>query len=153
GAPCTAPASRQTTCCASRPIVVCMRIASVAIAANAGKSRMGGRVALPNVPLERLAQALDDVARALRPRIHQQDAVAREQHLPRHGRLAAADQAHIRDGVVGGATRPRRHQSHHGFDKTRSVCTLWGPKLSGPVQRPSWAMYNSTCASLILWLL
>jgi hypothetical protein len=70
--------------------VVCMRIASVASAANAGKSRTCERLALPNVPLEQLSQDLDDMAHALRPRIQEQDATAGQQYLPRHGHLKQA---------------------------------------------------------------
>jgi hypothetical protein len=39
-----------------------------------------------------------------RPLVEAQDGVVRPRHLPRHGDVAAADQPHIRYGVMGGTT-------------------------------------------------
>jgi hypothetical protein len=66
------------------------------------RSRTCGRLYSKNTLLGRLAQDLEDLARARGPLIQEQDAVVRQGHLPRRGELAAADQADIGDGVVGG---------------------------------------------------
>jgi hypothetical protein len=54
---------------------------------------------------ERLAQDIEDMALELRQLIQEQDAMVRQRDLPRHGPLAATDQAHIGDGVVGSPER------------------------------------------------
>jgi hypothetical protein len=144
----TQPASRHTTCCASRPIVVCMRIASVASAANAGKSTMCARLALPNVPLEWLAQALKDMARARRPRIQAQDTVVRQRHLPRHGHLAAPKHTHLGDGVKPGTIRARAADggavAHEGADR-HGACSLLGAHL-----RPAHGHHPGPCSSRVI---
>jgi hypothetical protein len=38
--------------------------------------------------------------------VEAEDAMMGQRHLARHGHLAAADQSHIGNGLVGGATRP-----------------------------------------------
>jgi hypothetical protein len=60
--------------------------------------------------LERLAQDLEHLPATLRPFIQDEGAVVRQRHLARHRHLAPADQADIRDGVVGRATRAGRDQ-------------------------------------------
>jgi hypothetical protein len=51
--------------------------------------------------LERLAQDLEDMARARGQLIQAQEAVVRQRDLPRQEPLAAADHAYLGDGVVG----------------------------------------------------
>ncbi len=65
------------------------------------------RLYLCETLLERLAEDLEDMALELGQLIQEQDPVVRQRHLPRHGQLAAADQPHIRDGVVRGPERAR----------------------------------------------
>jgi hypothetical protein len=50
--------------------------------------------------LERLAQDLEDLARARGLLIQQHEAVVRQRHLPRHGPRVAADQANIGGRMV-----------------------------------------------------
>jgi hypothetical protein len=76
-------------------------------AVKALRSRTRAKLYVEETLLERLAQHCEPVAAARRPRIHEEHTVARQRHLTRHRHLAAADQPHIRDGVVGGATRAR----------------------------------------------
>ena len=83
-------------------MAVCRRAAS---AARAGKSRTCGTLSPYDTLLERLAQGLEDMALELGQPIQEQDAMMRQRDLPRHGQLAAADQAHIGDGVAGSAER------------------------------------------------
>jgi hypothetical protein len=54
---------------------------------------------------EGLAQDLQDVAAELRPFIQQAHPMVHQRHLLGPRDLAAADLPHIRDGVMGGATR------------------------------------------------
>jgi hypothetical protein len=68
---------------------------------------MRGRLYACNALLEGLAQVLQDVAFALGQLVQKAHAVVRQRHLTRHRHLAAADQADVRDGVVGGATGAR----------------------------------------------
>jgi hypothetical protein len=56
---------------------------------------------------ERLAQDLEDVARARGPFIQPQEAVVRQGHLPRYQQLAIAHHAHIGNDVIGGPARAR----------------------------------------------
>jgi hypothetical protein len=60
--------------------------------------------------LERLAQDFQDVACALGPFIQEAHPVVRQRHLPGPRHLAAADQADVREGVVGRTTRARGDQ-------------------------------------------
>jgi hypothetical protein len=53
--------------------------------------------------LERLAQDLQHMAAELGQFIQEAHAVVGQRHLARHRHLAAADQPHIRDGMMGGA--------------------------------------------------
>jgi hypothetical protein len=79
-------------------------------AANATKalrSRTCGRLYPENTILERLAQDFQDVAFELGQFTQKEPAVVRQRHLPGRGDLPAADQAHVRDGVVRGAERAR----------------------------------------------
>jgi hypothetical protein len=56
--------------------------------------------------IERLAQDLEDMAAALGEFIQEAHAVVGQRHFARHRHVAAADQPHIGDGVMGGAKRP-----------------------------------------------
>jgi hypothetical protein len=60
--------------------------------------------------LERLAQHLEDVTAELRQLIQKEHAIMRQRYLPWHRHLAAADQPHIGDGVMGGPKGPDRDQ-------------------------------------------
>jgi len=60
--------------------------------------------------LERLAQDLQDMAAALGQFIQAAHAVVGQRYLARRRHVAPADQPHIGDGVMGGATRPGRDQ-------------------------------------------
>jgi len=75
-----------------------------AIAAKAARLRTRGRLYLCDANLQWLAQHFEHVACALGQLIQEAHAVTRPRPLagPRH--LAAADQADVRAGVVGGAT-------------------------------------------------
>jgi hypothetical protein len=63
---------------------------------------MLARLSAEDTILQRLSPDLEDMAPALGQLIQEQDTVVRQRHLPRHGQLAAADQTHLGDGVVGG---------------------------------------------------
>ena len=69
---------------------------------------MCGRVYACDTLLERLAPDLQDMAAALGPCIQEERAMVGQRHLarPRH---VAADQSHIGDRLVRGATRAGRH--------------------------------------------
>src|SRR5262249_14484488 len=60
--------------------------------------------------LEQLAQDLEHMPTKLGPFIQEEDAVVSQRHVTRHRHLAPADQPDSREGVMGGATRARRHQ-------------------------------------------
>src|SRR5262245_10773328 len=91
----------------SKPFRVTIRAAS---AASAVRSSTPERWYVCATIFERLAQDLQDVAAALRPFIQEEDAVVSQRHLARHRHVFPADQSHVRDGVMGGATRASRHQ-------------------------------------------
>jgi hypothetical protein len=55
--------------------------------------------------LERLAQDFQHVAFELGQFIQKEHAVVRQRHFAGHRHLAAAEQADVRDGVVGGRER------------------------------------------------
>jgi hypothetical protein len=57
--------------------------------------------------LERLPQDFEDMALARGQLIQPQEAMVRQGHLPRHRGLAAANHAHLGDGVVGSQERVR----------------------------------------------
>jgi len=76
----------------------CIRAAS---AVSAKGSRTCGRWYVCDAILERLAQDFQDVACALGPFIEEEPAAVRRRHLPRPRHLTAADEPHIRDGLVG----------------------------------------------------
>jgi hypothetical protein len=110
--PCVAPcqAKIMSGCgeCSHEPMAVCSRVitsANAASATRAERSRTRGRLYLCDAILKRLAQDLEDMALELRQLIQEQDAMVRQRHLPRQGQVAAADQAHIGDGVVGSPER------------------------------------------------
>jgi hypothetical protein len=90
----------------SEPPEVMTRVAK---AAKALRFRTYARLYLEDTIVERLAQHFEHVAAELRPRIQAEHAVGRQRPLARQRHLAAADQPRIRDGMVGGATRARRH--------------------------------------------
>jgi hypothetical protein len=60
-----------------------------------------GRLYLYDTILKRLAQDLEDVAAALRQFIQEEHAVVCQRHVARPRHLSAADQPHIREGVMG----------------------------------------------------
>jgi hypothetical protein len=94
--PCVTPARRGTTC--------------AAIAAREARSmaRTRGRWYWCEAIIKRLAQDLEDMAAELRPFIPEAPALVRPRHLAWHGEVPTADQPHIRDGMVRGATRAGR---------------------------------------------
>ena len=59
---------------------------------------------------QRLAEDFQRAAVELGQFIQKQDAVVGERNLPRHRRVAAADEAGVADGVMGRAERPPGHQ-------------------------------------------
>jgi hypothetical protein len=65
-------------------------------------------------PLERLAQALQDMAAELGQFIQEAHAMVGQCHFASHGHVASADQPHIRDGVMGGAKGARGDQGGAG---------------------------------------
>jgi hypothetical protein len=81
-------------------------------AAKAWRSRTPARLSVEDTLLERLPQDIEDVAAALGPFILEEYTVVGQRHVARHRHVAAADQPHIGDGVMGGATRSGRDQSH-----------------------------------------
>jgi hypothetical protein len=60
--------------------------------------------------LARLAQDLKDMAAEPGQFIHEAHAMVGQGHVARHRHVAPTDQAHIRDRMMGGATRASRHQ-------------------------------------------
>jgi hypothetical protein len=76
----------------------------LANSANVWRSRTCGRLSACNTLLKRL-EDLEDVAAELRQFVQKEDPVVRQRHFPRQRHLAAPDQAHLGDGVMGGATR------------------------------------------------
>src|SRR5262245_52000177 len=69
------------------------------------RSRTCGRLYAYDALLERLAQDLQDVATELRQLIEKEHPVIRERHVARQRDLALADEAGVRDVLVGGAGR------------------------------------------------
>jgi hypothetical protein len=51
---------------------------------------------------KRLAQDLEDMAPELGPFIQKEHTMVRQRHLARTGEMLAADQSHIRDGMMRG---------------------------------------------------
>ena len=78
----------------------------VARATNAVMSSTHAKLYSCDTLLQRLAQDLEDMPPELRPFIDEENAVVRPRHLARHGEGPAADQPHIRDRLMRGATRP-----------------------------------------------
>jgi hypothetical protein len=76
-------------------------ISRPAKSARESRSKTRGRLYLCDPLLQRLAQDLEDMPPALRPFIQDEHAVGRPQSLARRGQVPAADQPHIRDGVIG----------------------------------------------------
>jgi hypothetical protein len=64
--------------------------------------------------LERLAQGLEDLAPAFGSFIQEEPSMGRQRHLPQRRHLATAEQAHIRDRLVQGATWAGRDQGGAG---------------------------------------
>jgi hypothetical protein len=75
-------------------------------AAKALRSRTRARLYVEDTILERLPQDLQDMAAEHRQFIQKQHAMMRQRHFPGRRYVAAADQPHIRDGVMG--ARPER---------------------------------------------
>ena len=88
-----------------RGLTVFMRSSREASAAKAEDSTMRARRFFRDTLLERLSQDLEAMALKLGPLIQAQNAVMRQEPLPQHGHLPAADHAHIGDGVMPGAKR------------------------------------------------
>jgi hypothetical protein len=78
----------------------------MAKAASAARSTTPARVYAYDTLLQGLAPDLQDMPRACGRLVEAQEAMVRPRSLPRHLRLAAADQPHLGNGVIGGATRP-----------------------------------------------
>jgi hypothetical protein len=74
--------------------------------ATALRFRTCGRLYVENTRLERLTQHFKPMPRALGELIEEEHTVVGPRHLTRHGDLTAADQPHIGNGLVGGATGP-----------------------------------------------
>jgi hypothetical protein len=71
--------------------------------------------------LQRLAQDLEDLAAALGQLIQEEHAVVGQRHLARHRHLAPTDQVHVRDGMVGRATRAGGDQGRAVADEASDV--------------------------------
>jgi len=72
---------------------------------------MGGSLSSCDPHLERLRQDLEHMALALGQLSQAQEAVVRQGYLPRYGPVTAAEQAHVRDGVVRSQERARGDDS------------------------------------------
>jgi hypothetical protein len=102
----------------SNPVRVATR---AAIAASAAKSTTRGRLYVYAAVLEGLAEHLKDMAAALRQFIQEGHPVVRQRHFARRQHLAAADQPHIRDGMMWGATGPATRRRRVGSIASASV--------------------------------
>ena len=78
------------------------------------KSRTPVRLYVYETLLQRLAPDLEDMAPELWPCIQEEHAVVRQRHLARPGEVPAAEQPHVRDRLMGGATRAGRDQGCAG---------------------------------------
>src|SRR5262249_46195019 len=87
------------------PVTACTR------SARARRSAMGGSLSSCDPHLERLRQDLEHMALALGQLSQPQEAVVRQGYLPRYGPVTAAEQAHVRDGVVRSQERARGDDS------------------------------------------
>jgi hypothetical protein len=76
--------------------------------------------------LERLPQDLQDMAAELGQFIQEEHAIVGQRHLTRHRHLVPADQPRIRNGMMGGATRARRHQRGAGTGETDDAADARG---------------------------
>jgi hypothetical protein len=83
-------------------------IIRLANSANVWRLRKCGRLSVENTLLERLPQDLQDMAAALGPFIEEEHTMMGQRGLPWHRHVAPTEQPHIRDGEMGGATRPGR---------------------------------------------
>ena len=95
--------------------------------------------------LERLPQDLQDMAAELGQFIQEEHAIVGQRHVARHRHVAAADQPHIRDGVVRGAKRAGRDQRRVGAGAAGDVMDVGGLKGlgQGPVREDSGQMAAS----------
>jgi hypothetical protein len=91
------------------PPAIVSRAAKVAIT---WPSRTPARLSVCDTLLERLPQDLEDMAAALGQLIQEEHAIVGPRHLAQHRHVAPADQAGVRDGVMGGATRAGRDLCH-----------------------------------------
>src|SRR5688500_13063900 len=87
-----------------KPLAVSSRLAMLT---KSHRFMTCGRLSVENTILERLAQHFEHMPLALGELIQKQHAMVGQRHLARQRHLAAADQAHVRHGVMGGATRAR----------------------------------------------
>jgi hypothetical protein len=84
---------------------------------------------------QRLAQDFQHMAAELGPFIQEAHAVVRQRHLARHGDVASANQSHIRDGVIGGATRAHGDEGGTGAGEAGDAVVMRGLKGFGQDQR------------------
>ena len=80
--------------------------------------------------LKRLAQDLEDMAAVPGEFIQKAHAMVGQQHFPRHRHVAATDQPHICDGMMGSATPA-------GRDRRREVASEAGDNTGMTTSRPS----------------
>jgi hypothetical protein len=96
---------------ASNPLRVARcQLWSLASAVTAARSTTCGRLYFCDPLLKRLAQDLEDVTPELRECSEEEHAVVCPRHLCRQRHLTAADQPHLRNRMMGGATRLRGHK-------------------------------------------
>jgi hypothetical protein len=76
--------------------------------------RTYGRLYLYDTLLKRLAKDFEDMAAARRPCIQQEHPMVRPRHVARHRHLAATDEPHSRDRVMGGTKWARRDERRAG---------------------------------------
>jgi hypothetical protein len=118
----TDPQSQLCPClCSDRALENLKRVfIRSASAAKATMSGTRGRLSSCETLHERLPQDLEDMAAALGQLIQEAHAVVGPRRLARPRPVAPVDQPHIRDDVMGGATRPgrdhRRPVAHEAGD-------------------------------------
>ncbi len=90
---------------ADTPVAGGMCIARAGSAASRATLRTLARVSAWDTRLDQLGQHLEGRASARRQFIQEEHSMVGPRHLTLCGDLTAADQPHIRNGVVGGTTR------------------------------------------------
>jgi hypothetical protein len=99
------------------------------------RSRTPVRLYVYDTLLEQLAQGLQDMVAALGPCILQEHAVVRQRYFARHRHVAPADQPHIRDGVMEGATRAGRDPRRAVAGAARDAVDTRGLQSFGQTHR------------------